>query len=144
MEYKTFHGSHADELNFEQRKGAANMIHLIEEKINCGHTPENLVIRARSVFNGRVQRGLYTKEETASATVSQDTFLLTSIIDTIEKWDKAVTDIKGATQKGAQNLIMDMNASIQRIWATIVPVAQWKMRKTPPLESMEIWKKIFH
>ena len=46
------------------------MINLIEEKTNRGHTPENPVIKGRSVFNGRVQRGLYTKEETASSTVS--------------------------------------------------------------------------
>jgi hypothetical protein len=96
MEYKTFHGRHAKDLTFEQRKGAANMINLIEEKINRGHTPENPVIKGRSVFNGRVQRGLYTKEETASPTVSQDAFFLTSIIDALEGRDKAITDIKGA------------------------------------------------
>ncbi len=72
------------------------MINLIEEKVNRGHTPENPVIKGRSVFNGRVQRGLYTKEETASPTVSQDAFFLTSIIDAIEGRDKAITDIKGA------------------------------------------------
>ena len=95
-EYKTFHGRNAKELTFEQRKGAANMINLIEEKVNRGHTPENPVIKGRSVFNGRVQRGLYTKEETASPTVSQDAFLLTSIVDAIEGRDVAVTDVKGA------------------------------------------------
>ena len=52
------------------------MINLIEEKINRGHTPENPVIQARSCFNGRVQRGLYTKEETAAPTVSQDAFFI--------------------------------------------------------------------
>ena len=75
MEYETFHGRKADDLSYEQKKSAANMINLIEEKINRGHTPENPVIRARSCFNGRVQRGLYTKEETAAPTVSQDAFL---------------------------------------------------------------------
>jgi len=72
------------------------MINLIEEKINRGHTDENPVLKGRSVFNGRVQRGLYTKEETASPTVSQDVFFLTSIIDAIEKRDIAITDVKGA------------------------------------------------
>ena len=46
------------------------MINLIEEKINRGHTPENPVLKGRSCFNGKVQRGLYTKEQTASPTVS--------------------------------------------------------------------------
>ena len=72
------------------------MISIIEEKVNRGHTEENPVIKGRSVFNGRVQRGIYTKEETASPTVSQDAFYLTSIVDAIEQRDKAFTDIKGA------------------------------------------------
>jgi hypothetical protein len=96
MEYKTFHGRDASTLTYEQRRGAANMINLIEEKTNRGHTPENPVIKGRSVFNGRVQRGLYTKEETASPTVSQDSFFLTSIIDAMEGRDTAITDVKGA------------------------------------------------
>jgi hypothetical protein len=41
------------------------MINLIEEKVNRGHTRENPVIKGRSVFNGRVQRGLYLKENGA-------------------------------------------------------------------------------
>ena len=45
IEYKTFHGRKAEELSFEQRKKAANMINLIEEKINRGHTPENPIIK---------------------------------------------------------------------------------------------------
>ena len=50
------------------------------------------MIKGRSVFNGRVQRGLYTKEET----VSQDAYFLTSIINAIKGRDKAITNIKGA------------------------------------------------
>ena len=34
MEYKTFHGRHAEDLTTEERKGAANMINLIKEKTN--------------------------------------------------------------------------------------------------------------
>ena len=96
LEYKTFHGRKANELTAEQKKKAANMINLIEEKINRGHTDENPVIKARSVYNGRVQRGLYSKEETASPTSSIDSIFLTSIKDAHEERDVAVTDIKGA------------------------------------------------
>ena len=56
MEYKTFHGRKASDLTYEQMKRAANMINLIEEKVNHGHTDENPVLKGRSVFNGRVQR----------------------------------------------------------------------------------------
>ena len=72
------------------------MINILEEKPNRGHIPENPVTKGRSVYNGWVQNGIYTKEETASPTVSQDAFFLTSIIDTVEGWKVAVTDIKGA------------------------------------------------
>ena len=69
MEYGTFHSVDPNTLSDEQKRGAANMISIIEEKTNRGHTPENPVIKESSVFNGRVQRGLYTKEQTASPTV---------------------------------------------------------------------------
>ena len=71
------------------------MIKLIKEKINREHTRENPIIKGRSVFNRRVQQELYTKEETASLTVSQDAFFLMSIIDAIEGRDTAFTNIKG-------------------------------------------------
>ena len=96
LEYKTFHGVKADDLNAEQKKKAANMINLIEEKINRGHTEDNPVIKARSCYNGKVQRGLYTKEETASPTSSIDSFFITSIKDAFEGRDVAITDVKGA------------------------------------------------
>ena len=96
MEYDVFDGMNADELTEQQKKEAGNMINLIEEKLNRGHTKEKPVIRSRSVFNGKVQRGIYTKEETTSPTVSLDAFTITCIIDAIEGRKKAVTDIKGA------------------------------------------------
>ena len=96
LEYSVFHGLNASKLTNKQKKGAANMINLIEEKINRGHTDDNPVLRARSVFNGRVQRGLYTKEQTTSPTVMLDAFMLTCIVDAIEKRDVAVSDVKGA------------------------------------------------
>ena len=65
------------------------MINLIEEKINMVNTPENPVIKGRSLFNGRVQRGLYTKDGFTRR------IFLTRIIDAIEGRDKAITDING-------------------------------------------------
>ena len=96
VEYKTFHGRKAEELTEQQKRRAANIINLIEEKLNRGHTPENPVIKGRSCYNGSVQRGLYTKEDTASPTVSVDAFFITGLIDAKEDRDTAVTDIKGA------------------------------------------------
>jgi hypothetical protein len=96
LEYKTFHGRKASELTKEQKQKAARMINLIEEKINRGHTLENPVLRGRSCYNGKVQRGLYTKEETASPTLSQDGFYLSSLKDVAEERDIAITDVKGA------------------------------------------------
>ncbi len=74
LECETFHGRNPKDLSFEQKNKARNMINLIEEKVNRGHTREDPVIKGRSVFNGRVQRGLYSKKDTASPTISQDAF----------------------------------------------------------------------
>ena len=84
LEYKAFHGCKEESLNEQQKKKVVNMINLIEEKVNRGHTDNNPVIKGRSVYNGRVQRGLYTKDKTASPTVSQDGFLMTCLVDAIE------------------------------------------------------------
>ena len=68
------HGFDYAKLTKEEKRKAANMIIIIEEKTNRGHIRENLVIKGRSVFNGRVQRGTYEKEDTTSPTVSQYSF----------------------------------------------------------------------
>ena len=96
LEYKVFHGKYAHELSYEQKRGAGDMLSNVEEKINRGHTDENPVLRARSVYNGKVQRGLYTKEETAAPTVAIDSFFITSLVDAIEQRDIAITDVKSA------------------------------------------------
>jgi len=74
LQFKNFHGRNPNDLSFEQKKKTANMINLIEEKVKRAHTRDNPVIKGRSVFNGRVQRELYSKENTASPTISQDDF----------------------------------------------------------------------
>ena len=103
LDYDAFFPRKADTLSEEAKKGAAGMINIIEEKTNRGHTPENPVLKGRSVFDGRKQRFMYTKEETASPTVSIDAFFLSMIIDSIEQRDVAMADIKGAYL----NAIMD-------------------------------------
>ena len=103
LDYDAFFPRKADTLSAEAKKRAAGMINIIEEKTNRGHTPENPVLKGRSVFDGRAQRFMYTKEETASPTVSIDAFFLSMIIDSIEKRDVAMADIKGAYL----NAIMD-------------------------------------
>ena len=103
LDYDAFFPRKADTLSEEAKKGAAGMINIIEEKTNRGHTPENPVLKGRSVFDGRKQRFMYTKEETASPTVSIDAFFISMVIDSIEGRDVAMADIKGAYL----NAIMD-------------------------------------
>ena len=111
LDYKVFHGIDALTLTAEQKTKAANMINLVEEKLNRGHTDDNPVLRARSVFNGKVQRGLYTKEQTASPTATLDGFLLTCITDAIEGRDVAITDIKAAYLNAVMKDIVHMKIS---------------------------------
>ena len=71
------------------------------------------------IENGKVQRGLYSKEET----VSQDAFLLTSIIDAIEGRDVAVTDIKGAylNAKMKEEVLMKITGEEVKIFCELYP-----------------------
>ena len=55
------------------------------------------MIKGRSVFNCKTQRGLYEKEGIAYPTFSQDSFLLTSIIDAAYQRKIDVTGMKGET-----------------------------------------------
>ncbi|CAJ1956315.1 unnamed protein product [Cylindrotheca closterium] len=99
LEFQVFHGVKADGpdgISLEEERGAGDMINLIEEKINRGHTDENPVLGARSNFNGRVQRGIYTKDETASPTVDQDSLFITCIVNAIKGRFKTTSDVRGA------------------------------------------------
>lgn len=56
----------------EQQKVALRVINLIKEK-------QNGILRGRTVADGSVERSLYEKSETASATVASDALLLSLI-----------------------------------------------------------------
>jgi hypothetical protein len=79
-------------LTHEQRKGALRAINLIKEK-RTGQ------IKGRTVADGRIQRSLYDKSETASPTVATDALMLSIIIDAYEGRDVATADIAGAYLK---------------------------------------------
>ena len=55
LEYDVFHGQKANSLTPQEKKRVANMINLIEEKVNRGHTQDNPIIKGRSCYNGRIQ-----------------------------------------------------------------------------------------
>ena len=84
-----FEGIDATTLTREQRKLALRAINLIKEK-------RSGKIKGRTCANGRPQRKLYTKEETASPTVATDSLLLSLVIDAKEGRDVAVADVEGA------------------------------------------------
>ena len=64
-------------------------INLIKEE-RCGK------LKGRTVADGSVQRGLYTKEETASPNISNDALLMTMLVDAWEDRDVATADVGGA------------------------------------------------
>ena len=72
------------------------MINLIEEKINREHTDANLDLSARSMFNGKIQRGFLPIEQATSPKVMLDAFMLTCIVDAVENRDVSISDVKGA------------------------------------------------
>ncbi len=83
---------HARTLTKEQRKGAIRALPLIAEK-RCG------TLKGRTVADGRPQRNLHDKSETASPTVSNDGLTLTIVADAYESRDVGTTDVAGAYLK---------------------------------------------
>ena len=92
QDLSVYEAVHAITLTKEQRRGALRAINLIKEK--RGGT-----LKGRTVADGRPQRALYDRSETASPTVSTDGLLLTIIIDAYESRDVATADIAGAYLK---------------------------------------------
>ena len=64
-------------------------INLIKEK-RCEK------LKGRTFSDGSAQRRLYTTEETASTTISNDALLMTMLIDAWEDRDVATADVGGA------------------------------------------------
>jgi hypothetical protein len=87
-----FEGLDPTTLTKAQRREALRAINLIKEK-GCGK------LKGRTVTDGRPQRTLYEKSETASPTVSTDSLMLSILIDVHEKRDVATADVAGAYLK---------------------------------------------
>jgi hypothetical protein len=79
-------------LTHEQRKGALRAINLIKEKRDGD-------LKGRTVADGRPQRSLYNKTETASPTVSKDALMLSILIDAYKNRDVGTADVAGAYLK---------------------------------------------
>ncbi len=86
---KVFKPINANNLTRGQKREALRAINLIKEK-RCGK------LKGRTCADGSTQRGKYTKEQTASPTVSPDALMLSLMIDVYEKRDVAIADVVGA------------------------------------------------
>ena len=84
-----FVGKMASDLTKAQRRAALRAISVIKEK-RCGK------IKGRTVADGSVQKNLYSKEETSSATLSTDALMMSVMIDACEHRDVAIADVAGA------------------------------------------------
>jgi hypothetical protein len=84
-----FNPHSASSLTREQKKAALRAISVMKEK-HCGK------IKGRTVAGGRVQKGLYGKEKTASPTISTDALVMSILIDACKKWDVVTADVSGA------------------------------------------------
>ena len=88
-EKSVFEAVDANKLSCEQKKDALRAINLIKEK-------RGGKLKGRTCADGRSQRGQYTKEQTASPTISTDALMLSLIIDAFEGRDVATADVVGA------------------------------------------------
>ena len=83
---------HAHSLTKEQRQAAMRAMTLVKEKRDGS-------LKGRTVADGRSQRGLYDKSQTASPTVSTDALILSIMIDAYEQRDVGTADVAGAYLK---------------------------------------------
>ena len=79
----------AGKLSTQQKLAALRAINLIKEK-------RDGALKGRSCADGRAQRALYTKEQSASPTVSTDALMISLMIDAKERRDVATADVVGA------------------------------------------------
>ena len=79
-------------LTQEQKRGALRALNLIKEK-------RDGKLKGRTVADGRPQRAIYNKSETASPTVSTDALMLSILIDAHEGRDVGTADVAGAYLK---------------------------------------------
>ena len=84
-----YEGVHVADLTPAQRRAALRAINLIKEK-RCGK------IKGRMVADGSSQRSQYTKEETSSPTPSNDSIMISLIIDAMERRIVGTSDVPGA------------------------------------------------
>lgn len=75
-----------------QKKAALRALNLVKEK-------RNGKLKGRTCADGRSQRSLYDKSQTASPTVSNDALILSIIIEAFEGRDVATADVAGAYLK---------------------------------------------
>jgi len=91
-ELSVFEAVKPDSITKTQKREALRAINLIKEKRDGR-------IKGRTVADGRPQRSLYDKSETASPTVSTEALLLSIIVDAHEGRDVATADVAGAYLK---------------------------------------------
>ena len=83
-------------LTKQQRKAALRAINFIREKRDGR-------LKGRTVADGRPQRNLYEKSETASPTVATNVLMLSIVVDAHEGRDVATADVAGAYLKATMD-----------------------------------------
>ena len=86
---RVFTAIRASDLSFDQKKNALHAINIIKEK-------RNGMLKGRTVADGRKQRAWYTKQETTSPTISNDSLMAILTVSAGEKRKIAMWDVEGA------------------------------------------------
>ena len=123
-----FEGVTVTDLTQNQMKMALRAINLIKEK-RCGK------MKWRKVADGSENRGLYTNEETASPTISNDALLMTMLVDAWEDRDLATADVGGAYLHADMNeyTLLKLEGVLVDIMCEVNPaykkMCAWRIKK---------------
>jgi Reverse transcriptase (RNA-dependent DNA polymerase)/Zinc knuckle len=86
---EVFEPVQAHSITKSQKASALRAINLIKEK-RSGE------LKGRTCADGRPQRSMYAKDETASPTIATDALMITLMVDAAERRDVATADVVGA------------------------------------------------
>ena len=126
----------------EKRKAISSLMFLKEKK--------DTAIKAPFCADGRKQRGDWTKQETTSPTISNDSVFLTSVIDAHERRDVGCYNIPGVFlhADSDKNVTMILKGRLAELMVQVVPNLYQKFvtvdRKNTPVLYVKIQKALYN
>ena len=130
------------DLTAEEKKKAISSLMFLKEK-------RDKTVKGRFCADGRKQRGDWTKQETTSPTVSNESVFLTSVVDAHERRDVACYDIPGAFlhADSDEDITMVLKGRLAELMVQVAPNLYRKFvmvdKRNTPILYVKIQKALY-